>query len=511
MTMIDRRLEPPSWDAADPGRLTRWRVRALGLACATLAAFYFSWLLVPSRIGNPVLYAALVVAELFNAIQALGFWWTVGGRRSPRPVPANETQVDVDVLIPVYNEAPEIVEPTIAAAVRMIGARVHVAVLDDGANPGIEAIAARHGARYITRPTRDGAKAGNINHALARTSSPYVVVFDCDHVPDRDFLVRTLGHLSRDRTLAFVQTPQYYANAVDGGIAAAAWSQQALFFGAIARGKNARQAMFCCGTNMVFRRAALAEVGGFPQDSVTEDFELSVRLHEGDWRSSYVPEVLARGLGPEDMASYVSQQHRWARGCLGAIPAVVRADLPWRLKIHYLLSASFFLTGWTALVYMALPVVRILTDAQPLASASADQFLLHFAPYFGAALLAVAVAGAGSYTFAAFSLTFATFWVHILASLGALFRRPGRFVVTPKRGSGRVQLKPVLPTLAAVAALGGSAVYGLLGDVNPAMLNNVAFASLHVTVLLSGARYAFGSPRQAERRQGVLVETRAAA
>ena len=169
-------------------------------------------------------------------------------------------------------------------------------------------------------------------------------------------------------------------------MAAAAWSQQALFFGAIARGKDGHDAMFCCGTNMVFRRDALDEVGGFPERSVTEDFELSVRLHERGWRSAYVPEVLARGLGPEDMASYVCQQQRWARGCLSRIGGVLRADLPLRQRVQYLLSCSYFLTGWTVLVYMAFPVVRILTGAQPLAARRPTSSSCISRPYFGLAL-----------------------------------------------------------------------------------------------------------------------------
>jgi len=151
--------------------------------------------------------------------------------------------------------------------------------------------------------------------------------------------------------------------------------------------------MFCCGTNVVFRRRALEAVGGFPEGSVTEDFELSIELHELGWTSAYVPTVLASGLGPEDLASYVSQQHRWARGCVGALGRVARSSLPWRLKLQYVLSASYFLTGWTVLLYMCLPVVRILTGDQPVAGADADQFFTHFAPYFGLALLMVAVAG----------------------------------------------------------------------------------------------------------------------
>src|SRR4029079_14122438 len=118
-------------------------------------------------------------------------------------------------------------------------------------------------------------------------------------------------------------------------------------------------------------------------ESVTEDFELSIHLHERGWKSRYVPEVLAHGLGPEDMASYVSQQERWSRGCLAAIPAVLRSTLRLRKKVQYLLSASFFLSGWTVLVYMTFPVVRLLTGAQPLAATSGGQVLGPFAPHFG--------------------------------------------------------------------------------------------------------------------------------
>lgn len=88
-------------------------------------------------------------------------------------------------------------------------------------------------------------------------------MFDSDHVADTAFLKQTLGHFANP-AVAFVQTPQYYANHRHGGIPAAAWAQQALFFGPIARGKDGLDAMFCCGTNVVFRREALEAVGGFP-------------------------------------------------------------------------------------------------------------------------------------------------------------------------------------------------------------------------------------------------------
>ena len=78
------------------------------------------------------------VAELFNAVQALGFWWTCSGERSRPPLRGAESSPGVDVMIPVYDEPVPIVEPTVAAAVAMTGARHTVHLLDDGDNPEME-------------------------------------------------------------------------------------------------------------------------------------------------------------------------------------------------------------------------------------------------------------------------------------------------------------------------------------------------------------------------------------
>jgi cellulose synthase (UDP-forming) len=482
-TRTDPRLRPPTWDAARAPHPVL--VRALVCALVPLAVFYFAWLLAPERVGQPVLFGLLVIAELFNAVQALGFWWTCAGERRRRRVWWDAPPPPVDILVPVYGEPVGVVEPTIAAAVDLKGAEVRVHVLDDGRDPAMREMAERHGADYVQRPDRGGAKAGNLNHALDHTDAPFVAVLDCDHVPDERFLEATLGYLGDPRA-AFAQTPQYYANHDQGEVPAASWSQQALFFGPIARGKDGHDAMFCCGTNVVFRREALEDVGGFPQASVTEDFELSIRLHEAGWTSHYVPKVLASGLGPEDMASYVSQQQRWARGCLAALPAVIRSGLPLRLKIQYALSASYFLTGWTVLIYMSFPVIRLLFGAQPLAAVSADQFLGHFVPYFGFALVAVMAFGRGAYSFRALALQAASFWIHIQATVLVLLRRRGSFVVTPKQGAQERQLGAVRPALVAIAVLAGIVVLGLSRNRDPATLNNVAFALLHICVLTAG-------------------------
>jgi cellulose synthase (UDP-forming) len=491
----DIRLRRLEWEAVPKNYSVRRRVRLLMLLGLPLAVWYFGWLLNPDRVGTPVLYGILIAAELFNLMQALGFWWTVANEKVRERKPPTRP-VSVDVYIPVYHEPPSIVDLTVAAAVGLRGDDVRVHVLDDGNDPEMAALAARYGVGYITREQHTGAKAGNINNALTVTNGEFIAVFDSDHVADAAFLEATLGHMD-DPSLAFVQTPQYYANADQNRIAGASWAQQALFFGAICRGKDGLGAVFCCGTNVLFRRAALEGVGGFPTNSLTEDFELSIVMHEKGWSSAYLPDVLARGLGPEDTAAYVSQQQRWARGCLSGLPRALRAKLPFTKKAQYLLSGLYFLSGWTVLIYMTFPVVRLLGGGQPIGHINAPEFLLHFAPYYAVALTTAAVAGAGSYTFAAFALAAANFWIHVLASIYTVLRRSGSFVVTPKEGAAVRQPRAVMPALVVVGILLAVSIYGLVRNQNAATINNVSFAGFHISVLLTGCWAALEKPKPA--------------
>ena len=75
----DTRMRRPVWTAAAPDAARRRWIRFLLVAAVPLALLYFAWLLQPERVGQPVLYVLLLAAELFNAAQAVGFWWTCSG------------------------------------------------------------------------------------------------------------------------------------------------------------------------------------------------------------------------------------------------------------------------------------------------------------------------------------------------------------------------------------------------------------------------------------------------
>lgn len=104
-----------------------------------------------------------------------------------------DTLPSVDVYIPTYDEAIEVLEKTITGALCLDYPNFNVWVLDDGRRPWLKDYCEAKGVGYITRPDNSHAKAGNINHALKNTSGEYVALFDADFIVQRDFLIRTIG------------------------------------------------------------------------------------------------------------------------------------------------------------------------------------------------------------------------------------------------------------------------------------------------------------------------------
>ncbi len=80
-----------------------------------------------------------------------------------------------------------------------------ITVLDDGHRSEIAALARELGVDYLSRPDNSHRKAGNLNYALAHTKGELIAVFDCDFMPLRQFLDRTVGFFA-DPEVALVQT-----------------------------------------------------------------------------------------------------------------------------------------------------------------------------------------------------------------------------------------------------------------------------------------------------------------
>lgn len=465
--------------------------RLLVAACVLSGGYYLWWLLFDARPANRVLFAVLIGAELFNLIQAAGFWFTISTQRWTVPPDADfsATGERVDAFITVYGEPYDVVEGTVRAVAAIRHPRLSVWVLDDGPDPEIKRIAERYGASYLKRPNRIGAKAGNVNHALGLSAGEFVIIFDADHAPVPEFLERTMACFA-DARVAFVQTPQSYRNRFENRVAAGAHEQQALFYGPILRGKNRSDAVFSCGTNVIFRRAALEQIGGIPEDSITEDLRVSLVLKRLRWKSVYVSEVLATGLGPVDVRGYFSQQARWARGGLEILlrRRPFYTGMGGASGLQYGLSFLYWFTGIAYAGYVVLPLAFLFFGLRPVQVP--NEYPSHFLPYVFVTLFTLVYASEFTLTFRGIWFTLAAFPVHIAALFQSVFGSAARFVVTSKVAGAR-SVRPVWPHLLTLIALGLAIPYGIVtGGFTPSVVNNVAFALGHILIVSGFVRLA---------------------
>lgn len=228
----------------------------------------------------------------------------------------------IDVLICTYNEDESILERTIIGTLALTYPNFRVWVCDDGRRSWLKDLCAYHGVGYLTRDSNAHAKAGNINAALKKLAAldekpEFISILDADFVPLPQFLTRAVS-LALDPDVAVVQTPQHFFNPdpVQSNLALTrVWpDEQRFFFDIVMASKDAWNAAFCCGTSSVIRFSALQGIGGFPTDSVTEDYLVSLRLREKGFRTVYLNEALSLGLAPEGLAEYSGQRSRWALG-----------------------------------------------------------------------------------------------------------------------------------------------------------------------------------------------------
>ncbi|MGF1478904.1 MAG: glycosyltransferase [Cyanophyceae cyanobacterium] len=299
----------------------------------------------------------------------------------------------VDILIPTYSEPPFILRRTIIGCQALNYAPKTIYLLDDKRRQEMRDLAAELGCEYITRADNRHAKAGNLNHALALTSGELIVVFDADFVPTTNFLTRTVGFF-QDQQTALVQTYQSFYNADpvarNLGLETVLTHEEEVCQRHYQLLRDGLETVVCSGTAFVVRRSALAEVGGFVTQSLSEDYFTGIRLAACGYRTLYLSESLSAGLAAENIAAHVAQRLRWARGTLQAFfiqanPLTIPGISVWQRLAHLEGILQWALRGCRALFFL-LPPVCLLFDLVPYRATVAES-LYFFLPLYGVQFL----------------------------------------------------------------------------------------------------------------------------
>ena len=412
----------------------------------------------------------------------------------------------VAIFIMDFNEDKATLERTISCSTQMSYKNKEIYLLDDSTNNKLminaQEIAQRCKIGYIHRDNRIGYKAGAINEALKKVNAKYILLLDADQRTYHNFLSETIPILEEDPKLAFVQTPQFYSNHTTNRIAGAAFANQASFFNYICEGKSRVNAIFTSGTNVVIRVSALQVIGGFDEESITEDLSTSLDLHKKGYSSYYHNHILAEGKGPLGISGFNKQQMRWAYGGIRIFRKVVMSFIKERSSLtnaqwqEYFLTSTWYFIGIATFLLMLSPVAFILFDIHSLSMKQQGSFFIGYLLYitFSYLQLFTTLKLRGVKTSEilwGLNLSFITFPIYIKAVFYALIGKKIPFIVTPKNSGGCTSIKEFLPQIAMMIVMAFSAGIGIIKISDQASVSLVinTLWSLYCLAMLQGIWY----------------------
>lgn len=241
-----------------------------GMWLFTLCATPFYW------------YGAFV--GFVNIYLLISYWVGIVGKdwnfeahkqRVERYPITEETAPTVDIYLPVCAEELEILDNTWRHVTRLDwpASKIKFHVLDDGAKDTVRRLAEHYGFNYIVRDDRPRLKkAGNLRWAFTRTSADFFVIFDADFCPRPDFVKELVVEQLDDDKIAIVQSPQFFrVTDEQTWVEQGAGATQELFYRVVQVNRDRWGASICVGSNAMYRRAALEEVGGTAEIGFSED------------------------------------------------------------------------------------------------------------------------------------------------------------------------------------------------------------------------------------------------
>jgi cellulose synthase/poly-beta-1,6-N-acetylglucosamine synthase-like glycosyltransferase len=308
-----------------------------------------------------ILYSlSLLYIFLFSMGQLHLTWiYLKAKKRKPAITPEFINFPTVTVQLPVYNEK-YVVERLLDAIAQFDypKEKLEIQVLDDSTDETTEIILKKIESlrplglifKLIHREQRVGYKAGALDHGFHIASGEFIAIFDADFIPSPDFLKKTLSHFNNEK-VGVVQTRWGHINK-DYSILT-----QLQAFGLDAHFSIEQTARSAAGSFInfngtcgIWRKTCIAHAGGWSNDTLTEDLDLSYRAQLKGWKFEYLEEIETKGELPVIMSAIKSQQYRWNKGAAETAKKnfrnILRSSLSWKNKTHaflHLFNSSVFI------------------------------------------------------------------------------------------------------------------------------------------------------------------------
>ena len=275
-------------------------------------------------------------------------YWSKG--KEPAFIGEIREYPDVLIQLPVFNEY-YVVERLIDAAVGLDYPqdKLFIQVLDDSTDESFNLAARRvndykkkgYRIEHVRRSDRTGYKAGALQHGLHISEAPFVVVFDADFIPEKDFIRKTLPEF-RNPKIGMVQTRWGHLNRHYSLLTRVQAFALDAHFTVEQTGRNQGSHFINFnGTAGIWRRECIESAGGWSADTLTEDLDLSYRAQLKGWKFKFLEDVVSPAELPAEMNALKNQQYRWNKGAAECtvkhLKNVLRSNkVPVSTKLHAL-------------------------------------------------------------------------------------------------------------------------------------------------------------------------------
>jgi cellulose synthase/poly-beta-1,6-N-acetylglucosamine synthase-like glycosyltransferase len=289
-----------------------------GTALALLFVFGASEACSIVAVALAIVFLLFLVRHLAFAVSAS---WT-----APFDIRA-ETGIDVgfrpsvSVLVPCRNE--ELVIDGLVSCLLALDyphELLELIVIDDGSDDRTgeildDLVANEPRLRCLHRPPdAGGGKSAALNAALAHADGEIIVVFDADHKCEPDVIRRLVRHFD-DPEVGAVQGRCIIRNGEESSLARTIAID---YYCGYLVNEYGRQSLYNLpaygGANCAVRASSLRALGGWNEDSVTEDTDLTMRLVLSGQRVRYDVTAIDTEEGVPTFRRFWRQRYRWARG-----------------------------------------------------------------------------------------------------------------------------------------------------------------------------------------------------
>lgn len=285
-----------------------------------------------AAVVSSMLVVALVIYQSVLAIGAF-FHRRKMIREMGRVMPAQEQYPPITILVPAHNEG-LVIERTVRTllALRYPKDKLTLMVINDASTDDTAAILDRlheENSRVLVyhrqKPEGGMGKAAALNAAALRVKDEYIAIYDADNCPEPESLLLLMARFVENPSIAAVVGKFRCGNKSENFLTRCVNIEGLCFQGVVQAGRHMMlDIAFLTGTNYVIRRSVLLEVGGWDEEALAEDSELSARLYMERHRVDFVPYSQSWEQEPETMSVWMKQRTRWARGNNYAIAKIIR-------------------------------------------------------------------------------------------------------------------------------------------------------------------------------------------